>query len=301
MTSLWQQTCHSLPLQRSLEEITEWIDSGQSLPLNSGSPATGEFLSGWLTGYRKQNSATEPIESTTTSVGNMRKSYHLCNEDRVFNSNENISEVIQKNGTKHSLSFVPIAPAISSSQYDRCLKHSSNRAACSDEFLNEVTDLSGTTANRGRKMTPRERDIMLFKRKLRNRDSASRSRMKKKMIKEELNNDFESLVHFYQSKEEEAENFISRAEKKRMELIDERRRLVKELESLGTELRNAKKQLRHKETVVMDKYMQQKEERLSPSHSGFEGKMRQMAPFDNVELERGFLETPPKSSRLISS
>ncbi|GJQ12241.1 hypothetical protein GpartN1_g4032.t1 [Galdieria partita] len=304
MTSLWQPNCSSYPLQRSLEEITEWIDSEQSLPLNGGAHRTGEVLSGWFTGYNKQNSIAERNESNLTDVGDMSKHRLPHSEVRISSSNGNISELIQKSGSRSSLSFVPIAPAISSNQFDQRLKHSSNGLANADELLNEVTDLSGTTANRGRKMTPRERNIMLFKRKLRNRDSASRSRKKKKMIMEEVNNDFEALLRFYQSKEEEADNFMSRAEKKKLELLDERHCLMKELESLGAELRNAKEQLKHKEAMAMEICMQRKKEHLSSSNMNdvtFDRKMRQMSRLSSIEPERRFLETPSKSSHLIPS
>jgi bZIP transcription factor len=44
----------------------------------------------------------------------------------------------------------------------------------------DMLDLSGTTAARSRKMTEKEREVMLFKRRLRNRQSAARSREKQR-------------------------------------------------------------------------------------------------------------------------
>eukprot|EP00188_Purpureofilum_apyrenoidigerum_P001848 Plantae.Rhodophyta-Purpureofilum_apyrenoidigerum.ctg20689.p1 GENE.Plantae.Rhodophyta-Purpureofilum_apyrenoidigerum.ctg20689~~Plantae.Rhodophyta-Purpureofilum_apyrenoidigerum.ctg20689.p1 ORF type:complete len:286 (-),score=41.91 Plantae.Rhodophyta-Purpureofilum_apyrenoidigerum.ctg20689:509-1366(-) len=43
-----------------------------------------------------------------------------------------------------------------------------------------LKDISGTTAAAARRMTPDERDLMLYKRKLRNRESARKSRLRKK-------------------------------------------------------------------------------------------------------------------------
>lgn len=43
-----------------------------------------------------------------------------------------------------------------------------------------LLDLAGTTAARSRKMDPEEREIMLMKRRLRNRASAARSRQKQR-------------------------------------------------------------------------------------------------------------------------
>mmetsp|Transcript_6337 Transcript_6337/g.19145 ORF Transcript_6337/g.19145 Transcript_6337/m.19145 type:complete len:287 (-) Transcript_6337:1729-2589(-) len=45
---------------------------------------------------------------------------------------------------------------------------------------NALKDISGTTAAAARRMTPTERDLMLYKRKLRNRESARKSRLRKK-------------------------------------------------------------------------------------------------------------------------
>lgn len=56
-----------------------------------------------------------------------------------------------------------------------------------------LKDLTGTTAAKSRKMSVKERDIMLHKRRLRNRASAARSREKQRKTIGELMNDYEKL------------------------------------------------------------------------------------------------------------
>eukprot|EP00172_Hildenbrandia_rubra_P002618 Plantae.Rhodophyta-Hildenbrandia_rubra.ctg3601.p1 GENE.Plantae.Rhodophyta-Hildenbrandia_rubra.ctg3601~~Plantae.Rhodophyta-Hildenbrandia_rubra.ctg3601.p1 ORF type:complete len:283 (+),score=101.59 Plantae.Rhodophyta-Hildenbrandia_rubra.ctg3601:238-1086(+) len=55
-------------------------------------------------------------------------------------------------------------------------------------------DLTGTTAAHSRKMTGKEREIMLHKRRLRNRESAARSREKRGKTVTELSKDYEQLA-----------------------------------------------------------------------------------------------------------
>lgn len=298
MTSQWQQLNSSARLRGSLEEITDWIDSGQPLPL-TGIPVAGEFPFGGFTNMNKQNLAAEKANSASYGVNNTYRSSY-----EAGTRSEQISEATQRNRTNHSLSFVPIAPATLSYQLNQQQQHNSDRLEPTDEFLKEVTDLSGTTAHRGRKMTSTERDIMLYKRKLRNRDSASRSRKKKKMIVEDLNNQLDSLISFYQSKEEETENLLSQADKNKMKLLDERQCLVKELESLGAELRKAKEELKNKQKAIVEKCMQQKAERLSNPNvdDDLYENARQRSPLVMGESDRNVLETiSPKSSRLVRS
>lgn len=57
----------------------------------------------------------------------------------------------------------------------------------------QLKDLSGTTAAKSRKMTPKERDIMLHKRRLRNRESAARSRDKQRKTIGELSEEMDAL------------------------------------------------------------------------------------------------------------
>lgn len=57
----------------------------------------------------------------------------------------------------------------------------------------QEADLSGTTAAQSRKMTPVQRDIMLHKRRLRNRASAARSREKQRKTIAELAGELDAL------------------------------------------------------------------------------------------------------------
>lgn len=297
MTCMWQQTCPSLPLQRSLEEITEWIDSEQSIPLNGGTSSTGVFPSGWSAVYGEQDPAVEKNKSSYKLNG--------MNDSNGFShlpscvSVERRLEYTTPSGFKSSPSFVPIAPAPPAGQLDQPMKEDSSRAARFDEFL-QVTDLSGTTANKGRRMTPRERDIMLYKRKLRNRDSASRSRKKKKAVIQGLNEELEALVGFYKSKEEETNSSLCKAEKKKLELLEERRCLVKELESLGTELRSAKEQLKS-----VNRCMLSKEEIVSSvpmNNDALQGRNMRHATLSRIaESEEKSKSFCPTSSHLIRS
>jgi len=57
---------------------------------------------------------------------------------------------------------------------------SSSSSSLANGFeLSELGDLKGTTAYAARKMTPDEKQLMLLKRKIRNRESAKRSKAKK--------------------------------------------------------------------------------------------------------------------------
>lgn len=58
----------------------------------------------------------------------------------------------------------------------------------------DLVDLSGSTAAKSRKMTDAERDIMLHKRRLRNRASAARSRDKQRKTVNELSDEMEELL-----------------------------------------------------------------------------------------------------------
>lgn len=55
-------------------------------------------------------------------------------------------------------------------------------------------DLKGTTSAMSRKMTDEEHEIMLYKRKLRNRQSAARSRKRHQMILHNLQSDIQTLT-----------------------------------------------------------------------------------------------------------
>ncbi|KAA8492995.1 hypothetical protein FVE85_9267 [Porphyridium purpureum] len=63
-----------------------------------------------------------------------------------------------------------------------------------DLMPEEFADLKGTTAMQARRMTPDEREIVLMKRKLRNRQSAKRSRVKRQLTLNELNEEYRDLV-----------------------------------------------------------------------------------------------------------
>lgn len=58
----------------------------------------------------------------------------------------------------------------------------------------ELADLTGTTAARSRKMSSSERDLMLHKRRLRNRESAARSRDKQRRTAAELCGEVDALM-----------------------------------------------------------------------------------------------------------
>eukprot|EP00871_Galdieria_phlegrea_P000313 jgi/Galph1/1282/GphlegSOOS_G6057.1 len=60
-------------------------------------------------------------------------------------------------------------------------------------FANELEDLEGSTSAAGRKMTPEERSLMLFKRKLRNRESAARTRTKRAKTMKQIGEELEEL------------------------------------------------------------------------------------------------------------
>mmetsp|Transcript_11009 Transcript_11009/g.19894 ORF Transcript_11009/g.19894 Transcript_11009/m.19894 type:complete len:220 (-) Transcript_11009:555-1214(-) len=58
----------------------------------------------------------------------------------------------------------------------------------------EIGDLKGTTAMQARRMTDEERQMVLLKRKLRNRESAKRSRTKRQNALTDLNKEFFDLL-----------------------------------------------------------------------------------------------------------
>lgn len=60
------------------------------------------------------------------------------------------------------------------------------------EFLK---NLDGTTSAEVRKMNPTERELVLYKRKLRNRESARRSRQKRQATLAELQNEVDDLAN----------------------------------------------------------------------------------------------------------
>jgi len=62
--------------------------------------------------------------------------------------------------------------------------------------LDQLKDLKGSTSAEGRKMTAEERALMLYKRKLRNRYSAARSRRRRSIILNEINEQVFSLKSF---------------------------------------------------------------------------------------------------------
>lgn len=75
-----------------------------------------------------------------------------------------------------------------------------------------LRDLHGVTAARAKSMTPEERDLVLLKRKLRNRESARRSNMRKQQKVEVLDSvfkhqlkDVERIFKLYEQTEKEIE------------------------------------------------------------------------------------------------
>ena len=61
------------------------------------------------------------------------------------------------------------------------------------KMFGDLTDLKGVTAAESRKMTPEERFVMLHKRRLRNRESAARSRARKSKTVHDLTLEIEKL------------------------------------------------------------------------------------------------------------
>lgn len=69
----------------------------------------------------------------------------------------------------------------------------SSRKQVESFSLEQLQDLKGSTSAEGRKMTAEERALMLYKRKLRNRNSAARSRRRRTIILNEINGEVSSL------------------------------------------------------------------------------------------------------------
>lgn len=69
----------------------------------------------------------------------------------------------------------------------------------------DLRDLKGSTAAKSRKMTEEERDIMLHKRRLRNRQSAARSRVKQRKTIGEVGEEVDELVSITQTLKERCE------------------------------------------------------------------------------------------------
>lgn len=99
----------------------------------------------------------------------------------------------------------------------------------------DLVDLTGSTAAKSRKMTDKERDIMLHKRRLRNRASAARSRDKQRKTIIELSDELEEL--YYRSEDilqrcNLAEHRIKLLEKEKALLIIENCELKQRKESV---------------------------------------------------------------------
>lgn len=80
---------------------------------------------------------------------------------------------------------VPLAPAPKKRRLSR---------AEEEMAYGQLQDIGGTTAARSRQMTEEERKVMLYKRKLRNRASAARSREKRCRTIRELSNEVAGLL-----------------------------------------------------------------------------------------------------------
>lgn len=88
----------------------------------------------------------------------------------------------------------------------------------------DLTDLSGSTAAKSRKMSEGERDIMLHKRRLRNRASAARSRDKQRKTIGELGEEMDQLFEKAQALQTNCEE----AQKTIIQLREENEKLKKE-------------------------------------------------------------------------
>jgi len=93
-------------------------------------------------------------------------------------------------------------------------------------------DITGTTALDAKAMTPTERQIVLLKRKLRNRESARRSRIKKQSTMVELNEEYSRLKDQFASLHQAAQAGMEETEKLRC-LNEELRRRIRELDTSG--------------------------------------------------------------------
>lgn len=78
-------------------------------------------------------------------------------------------------------------------------------------------DLKGTTAMQARRMSPDEREVVLMKRKLRNRQSAKRSRMRRQMTLNELNDEFRAMVDTSDKLREQILELVAQNKKLKME------------------------------------------------------------------------------------
>lgn len=97
----------------------------------------------------------------------------------------------------------------------------------------DLTDLSGTTAARSRKMTEDERKVMLHKRRLRNRASAARSREKRSRTLNDLTCEVEDLMLKSARLAQQASQALEEARKLRAKNV----MLAKENELLKSELK----------------------------------------------------------------
>jgi len=96
------------------------------------------------------------------------------------------------------------------------------RAPATEINANELGDLKGTTAMQARRMSASEREIVLMKRKLRNRQSAKRSRLRRQLTVAELNEEYASLLDMAMSLKESTEKLAQ----ENMELRKENARLL---------------------------------------------------------------------------
>lgn len=106
-------------------------------------------------------------------------------------------------------------------------------SACTSLSGHDLTDLSGTTAARSRKMSDEERKIMLHKRRLRNRASAARSREKRSRTLNELTTEVEDLMKNSARLAEKASQALGETRKLRAKNL----MLMKENELLKAELK----------------------------------------------------------------
>mmetsp|Transcript_323 Transcript_323/g.580 ORF Transcript_323/g.580 Transcript_323/m.580 type:complete len:297 (+) Transcript_323:25-915(+) len=91
-----------------------------------------------------------------------------------------------------------------------------------------LIDLAGTTALDARSMTPLERQMVLLKRKLRNRESARRSRLKKQRNLLQLNDEYKELVQ----RTSGLCSFVGQLGRENNEMVEMNRRLKRAVEDL---------------------------------------------------------------------
>lgn len=116
---------------------------------------------------------------------------------------------------------------------DKSRNSSSGGSASGSLSTHDLTDLSGTTAARSRKMTDEERKVMLHKRRLRNRASAARSREKRSRTLNELTTEVEDLMKKSARLAQQASQAVEEARKLRAKNF----MLMKENELLKAELK----------------------------------------------------------------